>query len=84
MTAILIEPVKAQSKGSFDVEITAIDPTVHDCLIGTITTPGKGTRREQWNLGGLMRNGSPTENLDMHSDLLTDVISLAKKLGAPS
>ena len=84
MTAILIEPVNAQSIGSFSVEITAIDPTEHDCLIGTITTPGKGNTREKWNLNGLMRGGSSPVNLDMQSDAFSEVISLAKKLGAPS
>lgn len=82
MAAILIEPVSTQSVGSYPVEIIGIDPTSHDCLIGDITTPGKGKTREAWNLGGLMRGGSAPVNLDMRSDDLQAAVELAKHLGA--
>ena len=84
MAAILIEQVGGLSVGSHVVEITAIDPTDQDCLIGTIVTSGKGTTREAWNLNGLMRGGSDPVNLDMQSGAFSEVVSLAKKLGAPN
>jgi hypothetical protein len=84
MATILIQPVVTQSIGSFSVEITGIDPTSHDCLIGNITTPGQGVTEESWDLNGLMRGGSAPLNLDIRSDDLAGVISLAKHLGAPA
>lgn len=82
MTSILIEPVTSQTIGSYPLEITGIDPTSHDCLVGTLTTPGKGTTREAWNLSGIMRGGSSPLNLDIGADELGAVFDLAKHLRA--
>lgn len=85
MTSILIERVNTTSVGSHPVEITGIDPTSHDCLVGTINTPGQGLTREVWNLNGIMRNGSSPLNLDIGADELEGVLDLAKFLkGTPN
>jgi len=84
MANILIQPVTTQSIGSYPVVITGIDPTSQDCIIGNITTPGQGVTQERWDLNGLMRGGSSPLNIDIRSDDLSEVISLAKHLGAAS
>lgn len=38
MTHILIKLVKTAAKGGYDVEITGVDPTNEDYIIGTINT----------------------------------------------
>jgi hypothetical protein len=42
VTPVLIAPVATQTKGGYPAEVTGIDPTDHDYLIGTIDRPGLG------------------------------------------
>lgn len=77
-----ISPIKGQSNGGYPVVITGIDPTDHDCIVGEITTPGKGTTKGRWNLGGTMRDGVPECNIDTRQGALAGAAEEARRQGA--
>jgi hypothetical protein len=83
MATILIEPITTKSIGGFPVTIDGIDPTDHDCLRGSITTPGGGISRGSWDLNGTMRDGHPDCNLNTRDDAVAaDAAATARQLGA--
>lgn len=82
MATITIEPIPTKTTGGYDAKITGIDPTSHDCLKGTIDTPGAGTIKGNWNLGGTCRDSDPKCNLDPRQDEVADAMNTAKELGA--
>lgn len=83
MATIKIDPIPCKTTGGFDAEITGIDPTDHDCLKGTINTPGAGTINGKWNLGGTCRDNDSKCDLDPRQDEVADAIGTARKVGAP-
>ena len=82
MATLKVVPIKVKSIDGNPVEITGISPTDHDCIAGTITLPGQGPKKAEWNLSGLMRDGSDPCNLDMRSGELAELARLARQLGA--
>ena len=82
MATLLIDQIKTKSYGGYDVVITGIDPLHHDCLIGTINTPGMGLIDGQWDLSGYLRSGTENTNLNMAADELQELIALAEHLSA--
>jgi len=82
MATLLIAPIALVSIGGYAVQITGIEPTNHDCIVGTIQTPGMGLIQGRWNLGGFLRGGTNQTNLDMRSNDMIDLRQLAISLGA--
>jgi len=82
MATILIAPVVTQTTGGYPAQVAGIDPTNHDCLVGTIDTHGMGRVDARWNDAGICRDKSESCNLDMRTPELADVVQTAKKLGA--
>ena len=82
MATIIIDPIATYSKGSYSVTITGIDPTEHDCIKGTIVTPGAGIQQGEWNLAGTMRGGKDNSNLDPRDEVTSNVIATAISLGS--
>jgi hypothetical protein len=56
--------------------------TDHDCIIGTIDTPGLGKIRARWNDVGICRSQTDQCNLNVSTPEVADVVETAKKLGA--
>lgn len=83
MATVKISPITTQTTGGYKADITGIDPTDHDCLSGTIDTPGSSTIDAKWNLGGICRDNDSSCNLDTHRSEVADAVETAKKLGAP-
>jgi len=81
MATIKIVPISTKTIGKFDAEITGIDPTDHDCLKGTIDTPGAAIVSAEWNLDGTCRDSIPQCNLDLSQNEVVDAINCARKLG---
>jgi hypothetical protein len=77
-----IEPIHLTSVGGFDVQITGLEPTDHDCLVGQLLPPRHPSLRARWNLGGVMRGGTQDCNLDMRSNEMIELVQLARNLGA--
>jgi hypothetical protein len=82
MATVLIAHVATQTTGGYPAQVTGIDPTDHDCLVGTIYTPGAGEVDARWNNVGICRGKTDGCNLDVNTSDMTDVIKTAKKLGA--
>jgi hypothetical protein len=82
MATVLIAPVATQTKGGYPAEVTGIDPTDHDYLIGTIDRPGLGKIGATWNDVGICCGETPKYNLDMRRPEVANVVKTAKKLGA--
>jgi hypothetical protein len=82
MATIPIEPINVKSGGGFDVRITGICPTDHNCLHGELSPPGIPLTRERWNMNGIMSGGTGKCNLDMRSNEMIDLVETAKRLGA--
>lgn len=82
MATIKIKPIEVQSRGGYPVVITGISPTHHDCISGTIETPGAGTIDGQWDLSGYLRGGTDPCNLDTSLEELADLFQLSRQLGA--
>ena len=63
MATILIDPLKTKTRGGYDAEITGIDPSSEDCLVGHV---GKqhGIPERNWNTAGICRDSPETLNLD--------------------
>lgn len=82
MAVIKIEPISVTSNGGYQVVLSGISPTYHDCIIGEIDTPGMGKVSGEWNLSGIMRGGTSDCSLDMRVDELRELGDLARALGA--
>jgi hypothetical protein len=77
----LDQPLNVKSNWGYSVKILAIDPKDQDCFSGEITLPN-GTESKNWDLGGLMRDGSDETNLPMGTDAMALLRQFAKQLGA--
>ena len=82
MATLLIKEIHVTSRGGYNVIITGVVPTDHDCIVGTIDTPGQGVISGCWNLSGYLRSGTNSCNLDMNNSLLAELSDLLKQLGA--
>lgn len=82
MVVIQIDPISIRSAGGHAVTISGLRPTDHDCIIGSIVTPGTSLTKASWNLSGIMRGGTDSCNLDMRAPTLTELSDLARRLGA--
>lgn len=84
MSIILIQPVVTTTSAGFNAIISGIAPSDHDCLVGSITTPGRGLIDVRWNLGGTCRDIDDSCNLDMRKYESSDVHDTPERLGATS
>ena len=82
MATVSIHPIHVASRGGYPVIINGIGPSDYDCIVGEIRTPGAGLKQAQWDLGGMMRDGSDETNLNMKEPELAELSQLAQKLGA--
>jgi hypothetical protein len=65
MATVLIVPVVTKTKDGCQAEVSGIDVTDHDCLIGTIDTPASGKIEVAWNDVGICRDTPQGCNLDI-------------------
>lgn len=84
MAILNLEPVNTNTTGGFEAQISGIDPTDSDCLVGTVLTVGLGRKKVRWDLGGRCRDNHDSLNLDMRNDKMLDLRETAKRLGAPT
>lgn len=80
MAIVQIDPVTLISIGGYQVTIFEIDPTSNDCLKGSIVTLGDGLKSANWNLNGVMRDGSDSCNLDCQAEEFLELARLAQAL----
>jgi hypothetical protein len=74
MVAILIQTVHVKTKGGHKAEVTAIDPTNYDCIVGTVHCRALGATPVRWNDVGMCRDRDESCNIDMEGDDLLDVL----------
>lgn len=70
MAAILIQPFDITTVGKLSATITGIDPTDHDCLLGTVD--GKPAR---WNSDGTARDWPSAANIDVTDSEVMDALA---------
>ncbi len=78
MTFLIIREIKTFTRDGLDVVVIGLDPSSHDCIVGRMLKSGENEVR--WDLSGRMRDGDESANLDMNSDDLIDLESLARHL----
>jgi len=83
MATLKIEEILAQSDAGWPVVLTGLDPTDHDFIVGTISTPGQGVIPGKWDESGFLRNGTSSGNINPTDAEIADLIALGKLLGAP-
>lgn len=81
MATIKVEPIQTHTRAGYPATITGISPTNHDCIVGEVTLPSIGLKRQVWDLNGTARDSVDGCNLDMNEDELAEVADLAKHLG---
>ena len=82
MATLKIDEIHTQSIGGWAVVLTGVAPTDGDCIIGSVDTPGLGKIHAVWDLHGTHRGGVPDSNLNTSDEQVSDLIGLAKQLGA--
>ena len=82
MATVLIDPIATQTRGGYFAEVTGVDPTHHDCLIGTIEFAALGKIAVKWNDLGICRDRADACNLDMKRPEVSDVVKTANELRA--
>ncbi|WP_044734669.1 hypothetical protein [Shewanella algae] len=70
MATILIEPVDITTSSGSNGQITGIDVTDGDCLVGTING-----HKVRWDRNGTCRNQTSGENIDPKDPDVADVLS---------
>lgn len=70
MATILIEPVDITTSSGSSGQITGIDVTDDDCLVGTING-----HKVRWDRSGTCRNQASGENIDSKEPGVADVLS---------
>ncbi|MBE9502945.1 MAG: hypothetical protein IME96_02080 [Proteobacteria bacterium] len=79
MAEILIKPIKTKTHNGTDAEITGIDLTSTDCIVGTASV-NHGSPDKSWNIHGICRDNPDDLNLNLNSNEIADLMETIKKL----
>ena len=82
MATIPIKPVPITTDGGMQGEITGIDPSREDCLVGTISN-NKQKIDVVWNKSGICRDNHPDLNIHPQNPDEKDVIDTVNAIQNP-
>ena len=79
MAIIKIEPVQTTTTGGYAAEITGIDPSDKDCILGTVAVP-HGKPERSWDDSGICRDNPDGLNLKVTASEVSNVIQTIKAI----
>lgn len=80
MATIELIPIITKTNGGFPAEVTGLDPSESNCIIGTVTLPTQKRQRVQWSATGICRNKPQEYDLVNKSRKLSALIKVAGAL----